>query len=85
MYSKSHIPEERWGTEYDGLMHVTDWLPTIAGAAEIELVGGYVCSQPNLHSSAVPCLYTTRSLRRGNLYLCACLGGVDRYLSLTVP
>ncbi|CAM9812549.1 unnamed protein product [Ectocarpus sp. 4 AP-2014] len=40
VYSKSHIPEERWGTEYDGLMHVTDWLPTIAGAAEIDLDGG---------------------------------------------
>lgn len=39
MYSKSHISEEAWGTEYDGMMHVTDWLPTIAGAAGIELHG----------------------------------------------
>ncbi len=39
-YSKSHIPEERWGTEYYGMMHVTDWLPTIATAAGIALDGG---------------------------------------------
>ncbi|CAM9770541.1 unnamed protein product, partial [Hapterophycus canaliculatus] len=30
VYSKSHIPEEARGTEYHGLMHVADWLPTIA-------------------------------------------------------
>jgi len=40
VYSKSHIPEERWGTEYHGMMHVTDWLPTLASAAGIELDGG---------------------------------------------
>ncbi|CAN0017610.1 unnamed protein product [Hapterophycus canaliculatus] len=40
MYSKSHIPEDMWGTEYEGMMHVTDWLPTIAAAAGIDLVGG---------------------------------------------
>lgn len=39
VYSTSHIPEERWGSEYDGLMHVTDWLPTIATAAGVELTG----------------------------------------------
>ncbi|CAM9864814.1 unnamed protein product, partial [Hapterophycus canaliculatus] len=39
VYSPSHIPEERWGSEYDGLMHVTDWLPTIAKAAGVELFG----------------------------------------------
>ncbi|CAN0432448.1 unnamed protein product, partial [Hapterophycus canaliculatus] len=39
VYSPSHIPGELWGTEYDGLMHVTDWLPTLAGAAEVELLG----------------------------------------------
>eukprot|EP00903_Cladosiphon_okamuranus_P009879 g9384.t1 len=40
VYSTSHIPEERWGTEYDGMMHVTDWLPTLASAAGITLDGG---------------------------------------------
>jgi len=40
VYSTSHIPEERWGTEYYGMMHVTDWLPTIATAAGIALDGG---------------------------------------------
>ena len=40
VYSTSHIPEERSGTEYSGMMHVTDWLPTIASAAGIVLDGG---------------------------------------------
>lgn len=39
VYSPSHIPEELWGTEYHGLMHVTDWLPTLADAANFELLG----------------------------------------------
>lgn len=39
VYSTSHIPEERRGTTYGGMMHVTDWLPTIATAAGIELNG----------------------------------------------
>ncbi|CAM9251444.1 unnamed protein product [Pylaiella littoralis] len=39
MYSTSHIPEERWGTKYGGIMHVTDWLPTIASGAGIDLHG----------------------------------------------
>lgn len=39
MYSTSHIPEERWGTEYDGIMHVTDWLPTLASGAGVDLHG----------------------------------------------
>lgn len=39
MYSTSHIPVEAQGTEYPQLMHVTDWLPTIAKAADIELEG----------------------------------------------
>ena len=39
VYSKSHIPEEAWGTEYGGLMHVTDWLPTLATAADFEPSG----------------------------------------------
>ncbi|CAN0430889.1 unnamed protein product [Pylaiella littoralis] len=40
VYSTSHIPEERWGTEYDGMMHVTDWLPTIAAGVGMDLDGG---------------------------------------------
>eukprot|EP00752_Nemacystus_decipiens_P014973 g13331.t2 len=40
VYSTSHIPEDRWGTEYGGLMHVTDWLPTLATASGITLDGG---------------------------------------------
>ncbi|CAM9401472.1 unnamed protein product [Ascophyllum nodosum] len=39
VYSPSHLPEEIWGSEYSGLMHVTDWLPTLASAAKIELNG----------------------------------------------
>eukprot|EP00752_Nemacystus_decipiens_P014913 g13276.t1 len=39
IYSESHIPEARRGTEYHGLMHVTDWLPTLASAAGFELEG----------------------------------------------
>eukprot|EP00752_Nemacystus_decipiens_P016039 g14340.t1 len=39
IYSESHIPEGRRGTEYNGLMHVTDWLPTLATAAGLELDG----------------------------------------------
>ncbi|CAM9358702.1 unnamed protein product, partial [Ascophyllum nodosum] len=32
IYSKSHLPKESWGTTYDGLMHVSDWVPTLASA-----------------------------------------------------
>ena len=39
VYSKSHIPEEAWGTEYAEMMHVTDWLPTLASAVDLELTG----------------------------------------------
>ena len=39
MYSKSHIPVEAQGTEYNELMHVTDWIPTIAKAAGVRLEG----------------------------------------------
>lgn len=39
VYSPSHIPEEIRGTEYRGLMHVADWIPTVAAAAEFELTG----------------------------------------------
>eukprot|EP00903_Cladosiphon_okamuranus_P015002 g13881.t2 len=39
VYSPSHIPEEQWGQEYAGLMHVTDWLPTIATVADFEPSG----------------------------------------------
>ncbi|CAM9815485.1 unnamed protein product [Pylaiella littoralis] len=41
VYSRSHIPREVRGTEYRGLMHVTDWIPTVAAAAEIELSGSH--------------------------------------------
>ncbi|CAB1107154.1 unnamed protein product [Ectocarpus sp. CCAP 1310/34] len=41
VYSPSHIPDENWGTEYRGLMHVTDWLPTLADAANFELLGSH--------------------------------------------
>ncbi|CAM9370429.1 unnamed protein product [Ectocarpus sp. 12 AP-2014] len=41
VYSPSHIPEAHWGTEYRGLMHVTDWLPTLADAANFELLGSH--------------------------------------------
>ncbi|CAM9679299.1 unnamed protein product [Scytosiphon promiscuus] len=40
VYSPSHIPEQAWGSEYAGLMHVTDWVPTLASAAETQLTGG---------------------------------------------
>lgn len=39
IYSKSHIPKELWGTTYDNLMHVTDWLPTLTSAAGGEITG----------------------------------------------
>ncbi|CAM9134617.1 unnamed protein product [Ectocarpus sp. 12 AP-2014] len=39
VYSTSHIPEARRGSEYDGLMHVTDWLPTLAAGAGLEMSG----------------------------------------------
>lgn len=39
VYSKSHIPEQLWGTNYNGLMHVTDWAPTILGAIDGVMTG----------------------------------------------
>ncbi|CAN0405675.1 unnamed protein product, partial [Ectocarpus sp. 8 AP-2014] len=39
VYSTSHIPEARRGSEYDGLMYVTDWLPTLAAGAGLEISG----------------------------------------------
>ncbi|CAB1098994.1 unnamed protein product [Ectocarpus sp. CCAP 1310/34] len=38
VYSPSHIPEERRGGQYDGLMHVTDWLPTLTAATGSSVV-----------------------------------------------
>jgi arylsulfatase A-like enzyme len=41
--SSNIIPEERRGTKYEGLMHVTDWLPTLMGVAtNNEWTGSYV-------------------------------------------
>jgi len=41
--SSNIIPEERRGTKYDGLMHVTDWLPTLMGVAtNNEWTGSYI-------------------------------------------
>lgn len=39
VYSTSHIPVEAQGTAYNEMMHVTDWLPTIAKASGIRLEG----------------------------------------------
>ena len=44
VYSPSHIPEEQWGREYGGLMHVTDWLPTLATAVNFKPSGRCVCA-----------------------------------------
>lgn len=41
MWSKSHIPEELWGTSYDNMMHVTDWVPTLASGLGGEVTGRY--------------------------------------------
>ncbi|CAN0285473.1 unnamed protein product [Ectocarpus fasciculatus] len=48
VYSPSHIPEERRGAQYDGLMHVTDWLPTLTAAT-----GSGVESHQNHHLDGV--------------------------------
>ncbi len=39
LYSPSHIPEGLWGAQYSHLMHVTDWLPTLAAAADFDPSG----------------------------------------------
>ena len=39
IWSKSHLPESLWGTSYDHMMHVTDWLPTLMSAVGGELTG----------------------------------------------
>ena len=41
IWSKSHLPEALWGTSYDHMMHVTDWLPTLVSAAGGEVTGRY--------------------------------------------
>ena len=39
IWSKSHLPESLWGTSYDHMMHVTDWLPTLMSAVGGEITG----------------------------------------------
>ncbi|CAM9439259.1 unnamed protein product [Discosporangium mesarthrocarpum] len=39
VYSESRIPKEVQGTTYSGLMHVVDWIPTLAGLSRLSLSG----------------------------------------------
>lgn len=39
IWSKSHLPESLWGSSYDHMMHVTDWVPTLVSIAGGEVTG----------------------------------------------
>lgn len=64
------LPQERWGKEFDGLMHVTDWYPTLFDLANIE----DDCSQCDGVSQVDALLYGSESARTSLLYDCYILG-----------
>ncbi|CAM9152223.1 unnamed protein product [Scytosiphon promiscuus] len=63
VYSKSHIPEEAWGTEYKGMMHVSDWIwrkPTMPTVT----TRGRKCSTTSIPTRCCPIQQTSTRLTR---------------------
>lgn len=77
VYSPSHIPEELWGTEYRGLMHVADWIPTVAAAADFGLSGR--CGRKKEEETRGTGSASSRRYTRGEGVACSGLHTVLRY------